>query len=183
MDPLMQLLLQTAIHCFGNAPRLPLSLQGYPLREATKKRADFLQLIAGLLTDVAQPILDHVPPLGQAEYTQFAGNLRAHAQLNSQLALFLDDLANNDERIHIALRLYVGYLETAKVIAWGVTNRKNTAVTRFQEIHIIETRAAGDAIYSAGVETAPQYKWRVRGEGIYTDGIPAGAIVLRDWDD
>ena len=80
-------------------------------------------------------------------------------------------------------RLYAGYLSAAKTIAWGVTGGKHTAATRAASIAQIEATARGDPIYAAGVETAPQYKWRVRGEGIYRDGIPAGSIVVADWDD
>ena len=119
----------------------------------------------------------------QQQSTQLAAGLRGHADLNARLTLFLDDVADADHRISISLRLYSGYLEAAKTIAWSVTGRKNTAATRFQEIQTVEARAAVDGIYLAGVEAAPHYKWRVLGEGIYTEGIPAGSIVLRDWID
>jgi hypothetical protein len=99
------------------------------------------------------------------------------------MELFLDDVSDADSRINITLRLYAGYLDTAKTIAWGVTGRKNTAATRDPEIRQIDGQATTDPIYLAGVEVAPHYKWRVLREGIYREGIPAGAIVLRDWND
>ncbi len=184
MDPLMQLLLETANQQFGAPPVLPLSLQGNPLREATKRRADFLKLIDQLITADAREVQKQVP---EADYTRqcpmFATRLRANKELEQRTALFLDDVPDFDTRISISLRLYAGYLDTAKVIAWGVTGRKNTASTRYQEVQIVEARAAADTLYRAGVETAPQYKWRVLAEGIYSEGIPTGSIVLLDWED
>jgi hypothetical protein len=59
----------------------------------------------------------------------------------------------------------------------------HTAATREAGIAIIEATAQNDPILKAGVETAPHYKWRVRREGIYNDGIPVGSIILADWDD
>jgi hypothetical protein len=53
----------------------------------------------------------------------------------------------------------------------------------YAEIVIVEARAAADLMYRAGVEAARRYKWRVLGQGIYSDGIPAGSIVLQDWQD
>jgi hypothetical protein len=184
MDPLMQLLLETAIRAFGSPPPLPLSLQGNPLREATKRRADFLKLVEQLLTDEARRVQRQVPSrdLNQ-QCPQLAAGLRANNDLDQRTRWFLDDVPDFDHRINISLRLYAGYLDTAKVIAWGVTGRKNTPITRYQEIQTVEQRATPDPIYRAGVETAPQYKWRVLAEGIYSEGIPAGSIVLRDWDD
>jgi hypothetical protein len=99
------------------------------------------------------------------------------------MVLFLDDVPAVDARISITLRLYAGYLDAAKTIAWGVTGRKNTPATRATDNHTLQTRAAGDPIYKAGVETAPHYKWRCLGQGIYKEGIPPGAVVLQDWDD
>ena len=59
----------------------------------------------------------------------------------------------------------------------------NPAATRTNEMSQIATRAMADHIYLAGVEAAPHYKWRVLRQGIYREGIPAQAVVLRDWDD
>jgi hypothetical protein len=95
----------------------------------------------------------------------------------------LSDVPDYPSRLGPSLRLYAGYLSAAKTIAWGVTGGKHTAVTRAAAIAVVEAEAQKDLIFRAGVETAPHYKWRVRREGIYNDGIPAGSTVLADWDD
>jgi hypothetical protein len=177
MDPLMELLYRTAVQEFGTQLPLPLSLQGNPLREANKRRTDFLRFIEARVTANARQVQGEIPGIDYLHQCPLlATQLRADQDLTQRTHLFLDDVPDPDARINIALRLYAGYLDTAKTIAWGVTGRKNTASTRFNEIQAIEARAAADAIYRAGVETAPHYKWRVLGEGIYREGIPAGAI-------
>lgn len=184
MDPLMELLLETANRQFGAPPVLPLSLQGNPLREATKRRADFIKLIDELLTADARRVQTQIAGVDyDRQCPMLASQLRADGELNQRTALFLDDVSDFDRRLSISLRLYAGYLDTAKVVAWGVRGRKNTAITRHQEIQLVEARATNDPVYRAGVETAPHYKWRVLGEGVYSEGIPAGAIVLLDWED
>jgi hypothetical protein len=70
-----------------------------------------------------------------------------------------------------------------KMAAQGARSKREGPVTRFAEIQVVEARAAADPIYRAGVEVTPHYKWRCLGQCIYREGIPAGAAVLRDWDD
>ena len=184
MDPLMQLLYETAIQVFGTPPPLPPSLDGYPLREANKRRADYIRYIEEQLTAAARVIQEQIQGVNLAQQCPaLADQLRQEQVLDQRTTLFLDDVSSTDQRLNITLRLYAGYLDTAKTIAWGVTGRKNTAATRFNEMQAVEFRAAADPIYRAGVEVAPHYKWRVRGEGIYGEGIPSGAVVLRDWQD
>lgn len=184
VDPLMQLLYETAIQVFGAPPPLPPSLDGYPIREATKRRADFIRYIEEQLTNCVRTVQGQIPGVNLAQQCPaLAAQLRGDQTLDQRTGLFLDDVADRDQRINITLRLYAGYLDTAKTVAWGVTNRKNTAATRFAEIQVVEARAAADPIYRAGVEVTPHYKWRCLGQGIYREGIPAGAAVLRDWDD
>lgn len=180
-DPLMELL-RLAADVIGPPPMVPLSLHGNPLREATKRRADFLRLVDSVITTDVR-IAQGLAPTTAAQAPLLVSRLRANTELEEKTRLFLDDVVDADTRINISLRLYAGYLEAAKTIAWGVTGRKNTAATRFNEIQIVEARAAGDAVYRAGVESAPQYKWRVLREGIYRDGIPSGFVVLLDWED
>jgi hypothetical protein len=184
-DELMELLRQTAILQFGAPSSLPLSLNGNPLREATKRRAEFLRIVQKPLSDHGHAVLNSIPgPNYPAQCADLAVRLRGETNLTAPAALFLDDVADADARISISLRLYAGYLDTAKVIAWGVRGRKNTAATRNHEITaIVEAKAVGDCIYEAGIEAAPHYKWRCLGENIFSEGIPPGSIVLRDWND
>ena len=179
----MNLLLQTPNH--GNLhPPLPVSLQGNPIREATKRRADFIQFIAEELTKPAREVLTtfvgfDLPVQCMALLARLSGN----AELQRLTAWFLNDVPDYPSRLGLSLRLYTGYLSAAKTIAWGVTGGKHTAVTRAASIAAIEAIARNDLVFKAGVEMAPQYKWRVLGEGIYSDGIPAGSVLLVDWDD
>jgi hypothetical protein len=178
-DPFMGLLLATANQS-GPPPVLPLSLQGNPIREATKKRADYLKLIDQVIEADARQVQQRLPGDDYARQSPLlASTLRANNKLKELTAWFLDDVPDFDTRINISLRLYAGYLEAAKVIAWGVRGRKNNANTRHDEIQIVEARAVSDSVYRAGVEAAPHYKWRVLREGIYSDGVNADREVQR----
>lgn len=185
-DPIFELL-EKAAPTIGATPGLPLSLSGNPIREATKRRAD-------LLLEVENPIAKAVAKAQQGvtdlydfnpQIPKLIAALQSDAAFDTggYVALFLDDVASKDDRINISIRLYLGYLSGAKVIAWKVKGRKNTSATRYQEIQEIEKKAAADPVYKAGVEAAPRYKWKVKAEGIYREGIPAGSSVLVDWED
>jgi hypothetical protein len=183
VDPFMTLLLETANHG-GLHPPLHASLQGTPIREATKRRADFIRLIDEELTKPAREVLTVFAGFDLSVLcAALWGRLSGNAELQRLTAWFLDDVPDYPSRLSLSLRLYSGYLSAAKAIAWGVTGGKHTATTRANSIKAIEAVAQVDPIFAAGVETAPQYKWRVRREGIYHDGIPPGSIVLADWND
>jgi hypothetical protein len=180
----MELLRQTA-ECLGPPPKLPPSLNGTTIREANQKRTALLRKIGAIIeTDVrtaqksgvdAYDIRPQIPVLAK----RLEGN-QAFDQLTK---LVLSDVAVKAERTNIALRLYAGYLDMAKTIAGSTRHETNNSSTRQRVIPKVEAKAANDPIYAAGVEAAPHFKHRELGEDIFREGIPAGAIVLRDWED
>ncbi len=188
-DPIMELVRLTASRLLLPGA-VPASLQGSTLREANERRAKLLHEIAGPLIDgevrpvharAADPhALDPQIPEVARQIQQIApGSIVA--QITERHMPDVPDLLT---RIAIAMRLWAGYMDAAKVIdAVGTRYERNNRNTRQRDIPTIERKATGDQIYTAGVEAAPHYKWRVLGEAICREGIPADSIVLRDWED
>jgi hypothetical protein len=169
----------------GHPPVLPPSLGGVRIRPANENRA-------AVLKEIGNPLDAHVRAVQAAvkdpyvlppQLPMLADRLLKDKALDQLTARLLPDVADLPARINIALRLFVGYLDTAKTIAASTRAGPNSAATRQALIPIIESRTANDPIYRAGVEAAPHYKRRVLGEPIFLDGIPAGSIVLKDWGD
>src|SRR6266542_5978924 len=105
MDPLMELLYQTAILEFGNPPPLPPSLQGTSLRDANTKRADYLHYIEEQVTDDARIVQAHLPGINHPHQCPLlAIRLRGNNALLQRTGLFLDDVPDANARINITLR-------------------------------------------------------------------------------
>ncbi len=182
-DPAMDLARLTGQHL--GTPALPASMQGATMREANGKRAAFLR-------EVASPLRDREMAQVQGQYVSRPYDLLPQiAALVQRLPLASDidhitrrhlpDVPDLNARLSIALRLWAGYMDAAKMIAEGTRYEMNDATTRQRDNPVLEARAAADPVYAAGVEAAPHFKHRVLGEPIFSDGIPAGAVVLRDW--
>jgi hypothetical protein len=165
---------------------LPESLKGPLLREANVKRAALLQDVAGPLIarQLAQVQGQFADPYDlQPQITALARDLMSVADIDEITRRHIPDVLERKDRLSIALRLWAGYMDTAKVIAGQTRYEANDATTRRRDIQLIEERAAEDPIYEAGVEAAPHFKNRVLGEPIFCDGIPKEAVVMRDWSD
>jgi hypothetical protein len=190
-DPTMELARQTGLNLNWHGLVLPASLMGGTLREANERRTRFLQeiddpLINGQVTPVqaasAVDPYDLTPQI--QEVTRALQRVLPASPVAQVSGRHMHDVPDLLTRIAIALRLWAGYMDAAKVIdAVGTRYELNNRNTRQRDIPTVEAKALGDGIYMAGVEAAPHYKWRVLGEAICREGIPAGSIVLRDWED
>jgi hypothetical protein len=183
-DPTMELMRQTAGH-IGPPPALPLSLRGATIREANENRTVVLKAVGNAIDADLRPVQNaaadpyDVPP----QVPVLAARLLQDKALDALTANLLPDVADQAERINIALRLTAGYLDAAKTIAGNTRSVINDASTRQRDIPTVEANAVNDPIYTAGVEAAPHYKHRDLKQDIFRDGIPDGSIVLRDWED
>jgi hypothetical protein len=164
---------------------LPASLQGATLRDANARRAAFLREVAGPLRDremaQVQAHFAHQPYDLPPQVAALAQRLPLASDLDQITRTHLPDVPDLSVRLSIALRLWAGYMDAAKMIAEGTRYETNDATTRQRDNPVVEARTAADPVYAAGVEAAPHLKHRVLGEPIFNDGIPAGAVVLRDW--
>ncbi len=183
-DPTMELARRTAER-FGPAPQLPASLQGSTPREANIRRTELLKEIENLLDREIRSVQGSVLDAYQLEpqIPLLTQRLLLSSEIDQITRGYLPDVPDLSARINIALRLWAGYIDGAKVIGPRTRDEDNTAETRQRDIRVIEAKVAKDPIYAAGVEAAPHYKWRVLHQDIYRDGVPVGSIVLRDWDD
>jgi hypothetical protein len=183
-DPTMELMRQTAGH-LGPPPALPPSLRGATIREANENRTVVLKAVGNAIDADLRPVQTaaadpyDVPP----QVPVLASRLLQDKALDQLTANLLPDVADQAERINIALRLTAGYLDAAKTIAGNTRAVINDASTRQRDIPTVEANAVNDPIYTAGVEAAPHYKHRDLKQYIFRDGIPDGSIVLRDWED
>ena len=65
---------------------------------------------------------------------RLAARLGSNQALDQLTARVLTDVREKSERINIALRLYAGYLDAAKVIAGSTRHETNDATTRRRDI-------------------------------------------------
>jgi hypothetical protein len=180
----MELMRQTAEH-LGPPPALPSSLGGATLREANEKRTAVLKAVGNAIDADLRPVQNAAvdPWAVSLQVPVLADQLLQDNALDQLTASLLPDVADQAERINIALRLTAGYLDAAKTIAANTRAEINDASTRQRDIPTVEAKAVNDPIYTAGVEAAPHYKHRDLKQDIFRDGIPEGSIVLRDWED
>ena len=82
------------------------------------------------------------------------------------------------ERANIVLRLYSGCISAAKTIALGTRNGPNSAELRLAAFSKIDSIAQINAVFAAGVETAPAFE-TLRNEPISFDGVAERSVVRR----
>lgn len=81
-------------------------------------------------------------------------------------------------RVGVALRLWAGCIGGAKTIAFKTAAGRNSTASRTMCNGWLEDGCRQDAVYAAGVETAPVFKRR-RGQRVYFDGIADGATIRK----
>lgn len=93
----------------------------------------------------------------------------------------IPDVPDALERVSILVRMWVGCLCTGKTIANETRSGPNTKQIREQNARAIESRAAADAAFAAGLPAAMIIKLReskTHGRQMYTfDGVPAGTRI------
>jgi hypothetical protein len=101
--------------------------------------------------------------------------------LKEAAARLLPDVADEDARLSICLRLWAGCLDGAKIIALGTKLGPNTPESRPRDhAATVAPRAAIDPIYAAGAEAALAFK-RLRNQETCFDGVPLDSILrVRD---
>jgi hypothetical protein len=87
-----------------------------------------------------------------------------------------------DQKVSVGLRLWSGCLSAAKTISSGTEEGINTTGKREYLFGGIDEEARQDAIFRAGVETAPPWKRRIgQGDDIFLDGVPGDSPVCKYW--
>jgi DNA-binding MarR family transcriptional regulator len=145
----------------GPAPQLPKSLK------KVRRRAALIEAIDQLLS--SKP--------------DFAGLQDADKQarlesVGKRVSPFMRGVEESDSRIRIALRLWVGCVAAAKVIALKTDDRPNTPATRAEDFGPIDKLANQEQIYRSGVEAAPAYKELLL-EEYSLEGVPAESPVRK----
>jgi hypothetical protein len=100
----------------------------------------------------------------------------------------LSDIQDGNQRINVTLRLWSSCLSAAKtmrktyVIPYPdgrLHEELYTPQMRQDTFKVIESIANKDEIYRLGVEAAPLFIKEVRGQEIFTDGVPPDSIVMK----
>jgi hypothetical protein len=172
-------------------PLLPISLEGRTLRETTLKRAAFIDAVGNPLVAEFELAKKDFPqgstPIGDYPNVlvpKLASRLPNSSELAAVTRRFMPDVEDFMARLNIALRMWAGYIDAAKIAADSTAEGNNTPQTREAGMkNAVEPRAEADPLYAAGVVAMPSLKHRTKGEVIVRDGIPAASIVFRDWDD
>ncbi len=190
----MELARRTA-ESFGLLPFLPLSLQGRTLRQTTTYRAVFLDRISQPLFDELEQVQRDGGPLiaqeGLSEQDRYliprirllARRIPNHPVLAELTRHLIPDVPDLMARLNITMRMWAGYMDTAKAIDEKTMDGPITPEQRGRWMLQIDHIAATDPIYAAGVVATPTYKRRMLREPIFREGIPQDSIVLMDWDD
>jgi hypothetical protein len=82
------------------------------------------------------------------------------------------------DQIAISLLLWTGCMEAAKTTALDTRSAPNSTEGRAAVFSHIDTRAAADALYCAGVESAPAFKHAGQNK-ISFHGVPEDSPVRR----
>lgn len=166
----------------GIHPVLPQSLRGTPIREATKKRAELIRLIAGPLSKRAATVLSTIGGSDERMRHLALWNLLARDdEMSLATAQKLHDVVGQSDALAISLRLYAGCRWAAGLITAPAANSHDPAA-RALAIEQMDGIAQRDAIFKAGVETALFYKRHILQEPIHVEGIPASSALLADMD-
>jgi hypothetical protein len=102
---------------------------------------------------------------------------------------YLWDIKDGNQRINITLRLWASCLSAAKTMRRTyVTVKPDSSL--YEELYTAQMRektfknhidplANKDGIYRLGVEAAPFFVKEVRGQKIFSDGIPSNSVVMK----
>jgi hypothetical protein len=132
-----------------------------------------VQARATFIREIDKPLL--VDANGVAQWQELGAQLRAISQASAEV---MPELAGELDRVAIALMLWSGCITAAKAIAFETRSGKNTIAGRAQEFAAIDSLAAQDALFCAGVEAAPAFKTQ-RGQTYSLEGVPQASPVHR----
>src|SRR5205823_4376788 len=111
---------------------------------------------------------------------EFAAGVASRAICLAELSrALIPDVQDPVSRVNLVLRLWSGCLSAAKTIAESTRSGPNTAEERRRVFEtIIDSIAAVDIIYAAGVEAAPAFK-RLADQPYFFEGVPESSCVRR----
>jgi DNA-binding MarR family transcriptional regulator len=145
----------------GNAPELPASLKD-PRRRAKLVDSIDAPLISGSI-------------LASLEQGEKQRRLILVAEVAASL---MPEVKDTTTKSNIALRLWAGCISAAKMIALETKSGPNTPEIRDRAFTLIDSIAREDAIYRAGVESAPAFK-KLRLQPISLESVPKQSAVRR----
>jgi hypothetical protein len=160
-DPNMELAFHFA-KALGSAPPLPA-----PLSDLSKMTDMMLSINGGLTQD---PYFQGPGNAGLlvpiAALVVAAERIRNLAEATKDYMPGLDPL----QRVNVALRLWAGCLDAAKIVSDVTSSGKNDAAERKKLMPVLLARAAECSIYAAGVPAGPAVRKR-RGQPVIYEGI------------
>lgn len=80
--------------------------------------------------------------------------------------------------MNLTLRLWSGYLDTAKILSLRTQSGRNTKEIRRLSILTVHSRAANDPIYRKGAVIA--YLWKPNPDSVCFDGIPFDPFMKKN---
>jgi hypothetical protein len=148
---------------------LPPSIQGM----SHEQQADMI------LKHVIEPRLRL--PLNLDDHGPFIQIARMIATAGRGSTAEIKDVADSLDRVSILLRMWAGCLDTGKTIANGTNSGPNTKLMREQNSRYIDSTAAADPVYAAGLPAAMIIKLReskIHARQMYSfEGVPPGTRV------
>ena len=163
-DPNMATALRWANE-LGSVPTLPISLVSVAQRAKLVRETN-------------------TEPFAAALFADYTGTLSAEDKkkvlgaISSVGKNYMPDVKDDSVRQNVSLRLWSGCLSAAKTIAARTMAGPNTPEQREQAFHNLDLVAQADAIFCAGVESAPSFK-RLLGEDFSFEGVPDESPVRR----
>jgi hypothetical protein len=148
-------------------PGLPASIAGM----TADQKAD-------LLLAVVEDAPFHHLPTSTQDVDPFMRVARLFGRIASLSEPRLRDVSCPLQRINIMLRLWAGCLDAGKTIADQTRSGANDAAMRTKLAAHIESIAAADAVYEAGMEATVIIKRR-RAEKFSFDGVPDGTRLAK----
>ena len=119
-----------------------------------------------------------------ALFADFSGNLNVEDKKKQLMKIgrvskiYMPDVKDDGVRQNISLRLWSGCLSAAKTIAPQTMAGANTPEQREQAFRHLDPVAQADAIFCAGVESAPSFKRLLR-EDFSFEGVPDESPVRK----
>jgi hypothetical protein len=163
------LLAREIAQALATSVTLPPSIQ----RMAHEQQADLI------LKHVIEPRLRL--PLNLDDHDPFTHIARMIATAGRGSAAEIYDVTDSLDRVSILLRMWAGCLVTGKTIANGTNSGPNAKLMREQNSRAIDSDAAVDPVFAAGLPAAMIIKLResrTHGRQMYSfDGVPAGTRV------
>jgi hypothetical protein len=179
LDPTMALVYELA-RTLRSIPLLPRSVQNVTVRAALVNHID-----GNVIANTPIWTLNH-----NGQIVVYTGNLPIFLnRLATESYSYIQDVIDVKDRVSIALRLWVGCIEGAKMIRFSSVIESNefsfgkvsferirTAEDRHMESLYINSLASLDILYLAGVEAAPELK-KQRGEYYSLEGVSQNSPV------